>query len=169
MNVVAVRDPLEIGPDRPDVAIIVFGQQQATGTSSPASGFDVMNWVPSGGLPNTSKVEGRSLMPASAASFDWSTREKLDPLGGNIRLDAADRLGHRNGALYSHNAVVDPDPGVNRGGRCPQHDQQEEGGQFEQTEDGRSGHGALLCGMRCLSARSPLAPEIENAGLLRTR
>ena len=35
-----------------------------------------MNWVPSGGLPNTSSVEGRNLMPASAASFDWSISEK---------------------------------------------------------------------------------------------
>ena len=40
-----------------------------------------MNWVPSGGLPNTSSVDGRSLMPASAASFDWSISEKnLMPL-----------------------------------------------------------------------------------------
>ena len=31
-----------------------------------------MNWVPSGGLPNTKSVDGLSLMPASAASFDWS-------------------------------------------------------------------------------------------------
>src|SRR6266702_2887897 len=52
-----------------------------TGQSRPALGFDVMNWVPSGGFPNTSKVEGRSLMPASAASFDWSISEKnLMPL-----------------------------------------------------------------------------------------
>ena len=40
-----------------------------------------MNWVPSGGLPNTRSVDGRSLMPASAASFDWSISEKnLMPL-----------------------------------------------------------------------------------------
>ena len=43
-----------------------------TGQSSPAFGLEVMNCVPSGGLPNTSKVEGRSFIPASAASFDWS-------------------------------------------------------------------------------------------------
>src|SRR2546421_2822786 len=41
-----------------------------TGQSSPAFGLDVMNWVPSGGLPNTSSVEDRSWIPASAASFD---------------------------------------------------------------------------------------------------
>src|SRR5882724_9705107 len=52
-----------------------------TGQSRPAFGFEVMNWVPSGGLPNTSSVEGRSLMPASAASFDWSISMKnLMPL-----------------------------------------------------------------------------------------
>ena len=52
-----------------------------TGQSRPALGFEVMNWVPSGGLPNTSRVEGRSLMPASAASFDWSISMKnLMPL-----------------------------------------------------------------------------------------
>src|SRR6266702_3241621 len=52
-----------------------------TGQSRPALGLEVMNWVPSGGLPNTSSVEGRSLMPASAASLDWSISEKnLMPL-----------------------------------------------------------------------------------------
>src|SRR3954465_2641268 len=51
------------------------------GQSRPAFGFEVMNCVPSGGLPNTSSVEGRSLMPASAASFDWSISMKnLMPL-----------------------------------------------------------------------------------------
>src|SRR6266702_748720 len=52
-----------------------------TGQSRPALGLDVMNWMPSGGLPNTSSVDGRSLMPASAASLDWSISEKnLMPL-----------------------------------------------------------------------------------------
>src|SRR6185295_17608186 len=52
-----------------------------TGQSSPALGFDVMNCVPSGGLPNTRSVDGLSLMPASAASFDWSISLKnLIPL-----------------------------------------------------------------------------------------
>src|SRR3974390_763283 len=52
-----------------------------TGQSSPALGLDVMNCVPSGGLPKISRVEGRSLMPASAASFDWSISLKnLMPL-----------------------------------------------------------------------------------------
>src|SRR4029079_16295609 len=41
-----------------------------TGKSRPALGLEVMNWVLSGGLPNTNSVDGRSLMPASAASFD---------------------------------------------------------------------------------------------------
>jgi hypothetical protein len=64
LDVVTPGDPLEIGPDRPYIAVVVLRQ------SSPAFGLDVMNWVPSGGFPNTSRVEGRSLMPASAASFD---------------------------------------------------------------------------------------------------
>src|SRR6266581_3472180 len=52
-----------------------------TGQSRPAFGLEVMNWVPSGGLPNTNSVEGRSSMPASAASLDWSISEKnLMPL-----------------------------------------------------------------------------------------
>src|SRR5215471_6406079 len=86
-----------------------------TGQSNPALGFDVMNCVPSGGLPNTSRVDGRSLMPAAAASFDWSiSSKKLDALGCNIRLDAADRLGHRNRALDADDAVVAFDPGIDR-------------------------------------------------------
>ena len=43
-----------------------------TGQSRPASGLAVMNKVPSGGLPKISSVEGRSAMPAPAASFAWS-------------------------------------------------------------------------------------------------
>src|SRR5438477_263791 len=40
-----------------------------------------MNWMPSGGLPNTNSIDGRNLMSASAASFDWSISEKnLMPL-----------------------------------------------------------------------------------------
>jgi hypothetical protein len=35
-----------------------------------------MNKVPSGGLPNTSKVEGSKVTPALAASFAWSISEK---------------------------------------------------------------------------------------------
>ena len=31
-----------------------------------------MNCVPSGGLPKTSSVDGRRVMPASAASWAWS-------------------------------------------------------------------------------------------------
>ena len=66
-----------------------------------------MNWVPSGGLPNTSSVEGRSLMPASAASFDWSiSDEELDALAGDIGLDAGDRFRHRHRALDADDAVV---------------------------------------------------------------
>jgi len=43
--------------------------------------FAVMNCVPSGGLPKISSTEGRSLMPASAASWDWSISLKnLMPL-----------------------------------------------------------------------------------------
>src|SRR4029079_3174919 len=51
-------------------------RSRRTGQSRPAFGLEVMNWVPSGGLPNTSSVEGRSLMPASAASLDWSISMK---------------------------------------------------------------------------------------------
>ena len=43
-----------------------------TGQSRPASGLAVMKSVPSGGLPKMSSVEGRSAMPAPAASFAWS-------------------------------------------------------------------------------------------------
>jgi hypothetical protein len=35
-----------------------------------------MNCVPSGGLPKISSVDGRKAMPASAASFAWSTSRK---------------------------------------------------------------------------------------------
>src|SRR4029453_5719612 len=41
-----------------------------TGQSSPAFGLDVMNCVPSGGLPKVRSIDGRSVMPAPAASFD---------------------------------------------------------------------------------------------------
>ena len=47
-----------------------------TGQSSPASALAVMKSVPSGGLPNVSSVEGRSLIPAPAASAAWSTSLK---------------------------------------------------------------------------------------------
>ena len=47
-----------------------------TGQSNPASAFAVMTSVPSGGLPKLSSVEGRSLIPAPAASSDWSISAK---------------------------------------------------------------------------------------------
>src|SRR5207237_2145451 len=47
-----------------------------TGQSSPEYGLAVRNCAPSGGLPKTSSVEGRSAMPASAASLAWSTAWK---------------------------------------------------------------------------------------------
>jgi hypothetical protein len=49
--------------------LVVLLDEQPHGQSRPDSAFAVMNSVPSGGLPNTSSVEGLSLMPASAASF----------------------------------------------------------------------------------------------------
>src|SRR5215510_3775402 len=50
-DVVTPGDPGEVGPNRPDVAIVVLRQQQADGQSRPALGLDVINCVPSGGLP----------------------------------------------------------------------------------------------------------------------
>ena len=53
----------------------------------PAFGLEVMNCVPSGGLPNTNSIEGRSLIPASAASLDWSISMKnLMPLAAMSAL-----------------------------------------------------------------------------------
>ena len=71
---VSVRDPREVGVGRPHVALRVLVHEEADRPVEP--GIDVMNCVPSGGLPNTSSVDGCSLIPASAASFDWSIAPK---------------------------------------------------------------------------------------------
>ena len=47
-----------------------YSGSDRTGQSMPAFGLEVMNCDPSAGLPNTRSVDGRSLIPASEASFD---------------------------------------------------------------------------------------------------
>src|SRR6516165_8656141 len=64
-------DPVEVGVGRPDFALFSFSNTSSlTGQSSPALALAVMNCVPSGGLPSMSSTDGRSFVPASAASFD---------------------------------------------------------------------------------------------------
>jgi hypothetical protein len=46
------------------------------------------------------------------------------PLARKIGLDAADGFGHRQGALHPDDAVVGLDPGIGRGGRCPEEREQ---------------------------------------------
>ena len=60
----------EIGVDRPDVALRVLEDQVAPANRCRRSGLGVMNCDPRAGLPNTSSDDGRSAMPASAASLD---------------------------------------------------------------------------------------------------
>jgi len=57
-------------------------------------------------LPNTSKVEGRSEMPALAASALVDLQEEPDALGGEVLFEALDRLADQISASHLDDAIA---------------------------------------------------------------
>ena len=111
----APRDPGEVRPNRPDVAIVILRQQQADRPVQPRIGIG----------RNELRAERRVAEHEQSrrTQFDAGVRRELrlvdlvkefDAFGCNISLDADDRLGHRHGALDADDAVIAFDPGIDR-------------------------------------------------------
>src|SRR6516165_8786754 len=106
-DVVTPRDPGEVGPNRPDVAVVILRQQQTDWPVQPRIGIGRDELRAERRIAED-KQGGRAQLDAGICRelrlVDLV--KEPDALDCNVSLDADDRLGHRNRALDADDAIV---------------------------------------------------------------
>src|SRR5882724_6835619 len=106
-DVVAFGDPSEIGPDRPDVAIVILRQQQPDRPVEAGIRVRGDELGPERGIAEHQQRRGAQLDAGVGCELRLvDLHEELDAFAGDIGLDAGNRLGHRHRALDPDNAVI---------------------------------------------------------------